>query len=119
MRMMVAALTALGLAGCQASNQNVPNLLLAQGFMRVLPHPSDPHLAIVQMLNVMDLGGFNLDRSADREQVVHNLLRAQCGQPAIAETLVTLTGSPDALRQLRTYTITVRCPNGASRPVDG
>jgi hypothetical protein len=118
MRLLVMLGAAVALAGCQASSQNAPNLLLAQGFMRVMPHPSDRNLVVVQSLNVLDLGGYNLDRAEDRRQIVHNLLRAQCGQPEIVDAQVTLTGSPDALRQLRTYTLTVRCPNGASSPAE-
>ena len=118
MRGLVIVAAACGLAGCQASNQNAPNMLLAQGFMRVSPHPTDSNLVIVQTLNVLDLGGFNMDRANDRRQIVHNLLRAQCGEPVIEDARVTLTGSPDALRQLRTYTLTVRCPNGATSPAE-
>lgn len=114
MRALVIMAAAAALAGCQASNQNAPNLLLSQGFMRVSPHPTDANLVIVQTLNVLDLGGYNMDRANDRRQIVHNLLRAQCGAPEIVDARMTLTGSPDALRQLRTYTMTVRCPNGAS-----
>ena len=97
-----------------ASSANTPNLLLAQGHMRVAPHPTDRNLVVVQTLNSLDIGGFNMDRAEDRRQVVYNLLRAQCGEPVIEDARVTLTGAPNALRQLRTYTLTVRCPNEAS-----
>lgn len=118
MRGLLIVAAAAGLAGCQASSANAPNVLLAQGHMRVMPHPTDRNLVIVQTLNSMDLGGFNMDRAGDRRQIVFNLLRAQCGEPAIEDAQVTLTGDPNALRQLRTYTLTVRCPNGATSPAE-
>lgn len=115
---LVAVIMAVGLmAGCTAESANTPNMLLATGHMRVMPHPTEPNLVVVQHLNTFDVG-YNMDDAAARRTVVRNLLRAQCGQPEIVDARVTLTGDPGAVRQGRTYTLTVRCPNGASSPAE-
>lgn len=117
MRLVVAILAAGLLAGCSADSANTPNMLLATGHMRVSPHPTDPEMVVVQHLNTFDIG-YNMDDAAARRTVVRNLLRAQCGAPEIIDARVTLTGDPGAIRQGRTYTLTVRCPNGATSPAE-
>lgn len=111
------ALALLGLAGCTADNPNTANMLFATGHVRVTPHPGDPTLLIVQHINTWDIG-LSLDDAADRRVLVQRMLTAQCGAPTIEDARVTLTGSPQAVRQIRTYTLQVRCPNGASAPAE-
>jgi hypothetical protein len=116
-QLALALMSATALAGCTAENPNMGNILLATGHLRVAPHPNDPTLAVVQHINSVDFG-MNLDNAADRRVLVSRLLGAQCGNPSIEDARVTLTGSPEALRQLRTYTLTVRCPNGAANSAE-
>lgn len=113
---LVTAILAAGLAtGCNLSlERSRLDGLLALGEVRVMPHPSDRALVIVQHLNRRLPGGIDLDRPEGRRAMVGELLGAQCGEPEIIDARVTLTGAPGARPFTRTYTLAVRCPNGAS-----
>jgi hypothetical protein len=107
-RKFVAFACFVALAGCGAN----PAQLASLGQYRVQPHTTDPNLLIVQVMGNVDLG-YNLTDATQRRAFIENALREQCGAPTIEKARYTIAG-----RGYRTYTLDVRCPNGASTPAD-
>jgi len=101
---VAAAMAALG--GCM---DDIP--------LTVLPHPSDPERLLAQ---VPATDNVTLMDSAERRgELIVGRLRRQCGEPVIEETRVTPGGTVGFFRApTRLYTMTVRCPGGATRPVE-
>ena len=113
---LIAAAMLLALTGCGAQSNMTSGLEVGTGRVKVFPSATDPTLVSVNVLNGRD-AGYDLDNADDRYPFVLKLLTAQCGAPSIVDERVTLLGDGTALRQWKTFTVTVRCPNGASSPV--
>ncbi len=116
MRGLVIVAAALGLAGCSVTSPGGVGTLMSAGMLRVTPHPTDAHLAIVQ-LSSHDLSAA-LDDAATRRRIVETMLGRQCGTPTIEDARVTQAGTAALGNTHRLYTLTVRCPNGATSPAE-
>lgn len=113
---LIAAAAALGLAGCAAEDRVAQGVDMANGRIRVSPHPSDPTLLRVEATN---MGSFTpMGTADDRRRMVAALLADQCGEPAIVDARETRVLPSPSGTPFRSYTLTVRCPNGASSPVE-
>ncbi|MDQ1081452.1 hypothetical protein [Pseudoroseomonas cervicalis] len=108
----------LAMAACGPTGGMSSGMELGSGRVRVMPDPSDPKLLIVNMFAGFDIG-YDLNDRDQRHAFVRSILAEQCGQPAVIAERATITGLPQGLvqRKTTTYTLSVRCPNGASTPI--
>ena len=107
----------LVLAGCAPNDPAVPTRLSATGQIRPRIDPAQPRRLVVEITNVRDLGGFDLEKAADRHTVVLSAFKPQCGAPAIQEERVTRIGEGALGHIPKIYTLVLDCPNGASQVV--
>lgn len=112
LRLVAALGAAVALAGCQVSSPHAIANMMAAGELRAAPHPTDAALAVVH-LSAHDWTPA-LERPEIQEEIVAALLADQCGATRIESRRVTQFGQTPLGTQRRLYTLTVRCPNGAT-----
>jgi hypothetical protein len=116
LRRMAALAALVALAGCGVSSPHAINSMMAAGELRAAPHATDPGLFVVH-LSAHDWTPV-LERLETQEEVVAAMLGGQCGQTSIEDRRVTQFGQTPLGTQRRLYTLTVRCPNGATRAAE-
>lgn len=116
LRRVAALAAAVVLAGCQANSPHAINNMMAAGELRASPHPTDAGLFVVH-LAAHDWTPA-LDRPEMQEEIVAAMLGGQCGQTRIEDRRVSQFGRTPLGTDRRLYTLTVRCPNGATRAAE-
>ena len=114
MRKLIAAIAAcVGLAGCGVDSPGGRNALMNQQMFTVVPHPSDPNRLIVRVV-LPEIG------STLTPEQLRNLATGafadQCGSVSVEDMQVTVAGMQSLGIERRLYSVTIRCPNGATRP---
>lgn len=113
-KLAAAAAACIALAGCAVEGPMGRGSLMADHSLTVQPHPTDPNRVIMHVVLADALSPMTPDRLS---AMATGAFADQCGQPTVEDMRVTVAGASPVGIQRRLYSVTVRCPNGATRPL--
>ncbi len=116
MRLAAVMLTAGLVAGCAIGGQAHVGSMIGSGELQLAPIEGDPTRLTVTIRS----SGFApaYERADMQQRIVDTALAQQCGKPHIESRRQTEFGTTPIGVPIRLYTLTVRCPNGASTPAE-